>query len=149
MKKLIVLAALCLSFTGFYLTRPAVYADAAADVCAGIGVAVANGGGCDETNGGTTKSVGDVITSAVNFLSIIVGIIGTIMVIVGGFKYITSGGNDKGVSSAKSTITYALIGLVVAALAQVLVHFVLYRVTTTPSPAAPTGNSRPGGSGGP
>jgi hypothetical protein len=47
------------------------------------------------------------------------------MIIVGGLRYVTSGGSDASVTGAKNTILYAVIGLVIVALAQVLVHFVL------------------------
>jgi hypothetical protein len=47
------------------------------------------------------------------------------MIVFGGFKYITSGGDSNNVSGAKNTIIYAIIGLVIVALAQLIVHFVL------------------------
>ena len=67
------------------------------------------------------------IKTVVNILSAIVGVAAVIMVIVGGFRYVTSGGDSAGISSAKNTILYALIGLIIAALAQVIVRFVLGR----------------------
>jgi hypothetical protein len=70
-----------------------------------------------------------IIKTAVNILSIIVGIVAVIMIIVGGFRYITSGGNAERVKSAQNTILYAIIGLVVVALAQVIVRFVLTKTT--------------------
>ena len=51
------------------------------------------------------------------------------MIIFGGFRYITSGGNDNNVSSAKNTILYAVIGLVIVALSQFIVRFVLNTAT--------------------
>jgi hypothetical protein len=59
--------------------------------------------------------------------------VAVIMIIVGGLKYITSGGDSNNVSSAKSTIIYAIIGLVVVALAQFIVQFVLNKVTSSGS----------------
>ena len=59
--------------------------------------------------------------------SAIVGIIAVVMIIVGGIKYITSGGDSGNVTAAKNTILYAVIGLVVVALAQIIVKFVLGR----------------------
>ncbi|MBX4197631.1 pilin [Candidatus Saccharibacteria bacterium] len=53
------------------------------------------------------------------------GVIAVIMIIVGGFRYITSGGNPESTKSARNTILYAIIGLVVVALAQIIVRFVL------------------------
>ena len=49
------------------------------------------------------------------------------MIMVGGLKYMTSQGDSANVASAKNTILYAVIGLVVVALAQVIVKFVLDR----------------------
>jgi hypothetical protein len=51
------------------------------------------------------------------------------MIIWGGLRYITSGGDSAKITSAKNTIIYALIGLVVVALAQFIVKFVLAKVT--------------------
>ena len=61
----------------------------------------------------------------VNIFSIIVGIIAVIMIIYGGFKYITSGGDSGNVSGAKNTLIYAIVGLIIVALAQFIVRFVL------------------------
>jgi hypothetical protein len=67
------------------------------------------------------------IKTIVNILSVVVGIVAVIMIIIGGFRYITSGGKQESVTGAKNTIMYALIGLVIVALAQVIVRFVLTR----------------------
>jgi hypothetical protein len=51
------------------------------------------------------------------------------MIIIGGFRYITSGGDSGSVSSAKNTVLYAIVGLIIVALAQVIVRFVLSKST--------------------
>ena len=57
------------------------------------------------------------------------------MVIVSGLKYITASGDSSSISSAKNTLIYALVGLAIAALAQIMVHFVLTSaVNATPCP---------------
>lgn len=74
------------------------------------------------------KSVGDfqgLLNTVINIFSLVVGVIAVIMIIVGGLRYITSGGDSGKVSAAKTTIIYALVGLVIVALAQLIVHFVL------------------------
>jgi hypothetical protein len=76
----------------------------------------------------------DMVMKIINIFSWVVGAISVIMIIVGGFKYITSGGNEKGVSSAKTTILYAIIGLVIVALAQIIVRFVLNFVSNSGNP---------------
>jgi hypothetical protein len=63
--------------------------------------------------------------TVVNFFSVIVGAISVIMIIYGGFRYITSGGDSGRVGNAKNTLIYAVIGLFIVALAQLIVHFVL------------------------
>jgi len=74
------------------------------------------------------NTVNEIITTVINIFSIVVGVIAVIMIIIGGIKYITSGGDSNNISSAKTTIIYAIIGLVVVALVQVVVKFVLSRV---------------------
>ncbi|MDB5170384.1 MAG: rane protein of unknown function [Candidatus Saccharibacteria bacterium] len=69
--------------------------------------------------------VTDTIQVVVTILSIIVGIAAIIMIIISGLKYITSSGDAGRIGSAKTTLVYALIGLAIAALAQVLVSAVL------------------------
>lgn len=81
------------------------------------------GGHCSDGSG-----IYDTVAAIVQILSFVVGIAAIIMIIISGFKYIVSGGDSAKVGSAKNTLIYALIGLIVAALAQVLVHFVLNRV---------------------
>ena len=78
--------------------------------------------GCDtEGVGGFQKTLNRII----NVISLIVGVVAVIMIIYGGFRYITSGGTSEKVTSAKNTILYGLIGLIIVALAQVIVKFVL------------------------
>ena len=49
-----------------------------------------------------------------NTVLYIVGIIAVIMLIIGGIKYVISGGDSKKVTDAKNTILYAIIGLIIA-----------------------------------
>lgn len=81
-------------------------------------------------NTDATSTINDMITLVINIFSIIVGVISVIMIIIGGLKYITSGGDSGNVSGAKNTILYAVIGLVVVALSQVIVRFVLEKTTS-------------------
>ena len=83
--------------------------------------------GTETLDAGSTLSIGKIIGTVISILAWIIGIVSVFMVIFGGFRFVTSGGDSNAVSSARSTIFYALIGLVVAVLAQVLVHFVLNR----------------------
>lgn len=66
-----------------------------------------------------------LVQRIINVLSVIIGVIAVVMIIIGGLRYITSGGDSGNVSSAKNTILYAIVGLIVVALAQFIVRFVL------------------------
>jgi hypothetical protein len=55
----------------------------------------------------------------------IIGAVSVIMLIYGGIRYTTSGGNANSVTAAKNTILYAIIGLVVAIFAYAIVNWVL------------------------
>jgi len=74
---------------------------------------------------GNDNSIGTIAGNIVNLLSLVIGAVAVIMIIYGGFRYITSGGESNGVSSAKNTLIYAIIGLVIVVLAQIIVHFVI------------------------
>ena len=97
-----------------------VIADSVGDACAGIGL---TGGNCKNNGDGLST----VIKAIINILSAIVGVAAVIMIVIGGFRYITSGGEANKVSSAKNTIIYAIVGLIVVALAEFMVHFVIMR----------------------
>ncbi len=91
-------------------------------VCRGAGL----GAECQAPAGSPT--VDNTLKTVVNIFSFIVGFAAVIMIIIGGFRYITSGGDSNATSGAKNTILYAIIGLVVVALAQVIVQFVINKV---------------------
>ena len=82
------------------------------------------------SDGEDGSSINALATKVVNIFSIIVGAVAIIMIIYGGFRYITSGGDSGNVGNAKNTLIYAIVGLVIVALAQVIVHFVLAQATT-------------------
>ena len=66
-----------------------------------------------------------VFKQITNTILYIVGIIAVIMLIVGGIKYVISGGDAKKVTDAKNTVLYAIIGLVISFLAFAIVNFVI------------------------
>ncbi len=94
------------------------------EVCKGIEL---TGGTCGSA-ADAELAVGSIIKLVISILSILVGVVSVIMIIIGGFKYITSTGDPASVNSAKNTILYAVIGLVIVAMAQVIVRFVLTKV---------------------
>jgi hypothetical protein len=72
-----------------------------------------------------TSDVGNLVSTVVNILSMIVGVAAVIMIVYAGLRYVTSGGDAGSVGNAKSTLVYAIVGIIVAALAQVFVRLAL------------------------
>lgn len=83
--------------------------------------------GVDQSGGSTAPKAdaGAIIKSIVDILLFVVGAVSVIMIVIGGLKYVLSNGESAAVTSAKNTIFYAVIGLVVAALAYAIVHWVI------------------------
>lgn len=69
-----------------------------------------------------------VLVKVVQLVVVIVGIASVIMIIVGGMKYVLSSGDSNQAASAKNTVLYAVIGLVVATMSQAIVLFVLKKL---------------------
>ena len=99
---------------------PAIPANAADDNAVQSGINSAKGDGVAENLTGNSG----VFTTIVNTLLFIVGAVSVIMLIWGGIKYMTSGGDSNKLTSAKNTILYTIIGIAVAALSYAIVMWV-------------------------
>ncbi len=69
-----------------------------------------------------------VLTKVIQILVIIAGVASVIAIIIGGFKFILSSGDPNNIKSAKDTIIYAIVGLTITIIAQVIVTFVIMRL---------------------
>jgi cytochrome bd-type quinol oxidase subunit 2 len=98
-------------------------ADIAGGLCQGASLQIDPG--CTIEDDNSTTTVNKILEDVINIFSLVVGIVAVIMIIVGGLKYITSGGESGNITTAKNTILYAVVGLIIVALAQVIVRFVL------------------------
>ena len=116
MKKLqtIILAAALLVGVAAFVPGHEVLASAADTIQQGL-APVSNGDPALETR----------FKDIVNIMLFIIGAIAVIMIIYGGIRYVTSGGDSSSVKAAKDTILYAVIGLIVAILAYAIVNFVV------------------------
>lgn len=88
----------------------------------------------------------NVLRDAINYLSIAVGIVAVILIIFAGYRYITSGGDASKVATAKNALVYAIVGLIIVALAQLIVRFVINEVkspATNNPPASPSPSPGP------
>lgn len=85
-----------------------------------------SGGNADkEVCNSSGDDVGNLIQTVVNILLYALGAIAVIMIVVGGIRYTTSNGEAAQIKSAKDTILYSVIGLVVAMLSWAIVNFVV------------------------
>lgn len=81
--------------------------------------------GVDAVDPGGGGDLEELITTIVNVLLFLIGVLSVIMIIYGGFRFVTSGGSAESVKAAKNTILYSVVGLVVAILSFAIVNFVL------------------------
>lgn len=91
-------------------------------------------GGENIDTDGTTflLSEGGIFERIANALIILIGAVSVVMVIVGGFRYVTSQGDSSATESAKNTILYSLIGVVVAFFSYAAVQFVITQLGPQP-----------------
>ncbi len=88
------------------------------------GTSVLSGAQCAKSSD-QRGDIRKLIEIATNVLLFIIGAVAVIMIIIGGLRYTTSNGDSGQVTSAKNTILYGVIGLVVALLAYAIVNFVV------------------------
>jgi hypothetical protein len=80
-------------------------------------------------NGSIT--VNSIIGLVINLIMVFGCAMSVIVLIIGGLRYITSGGNASSVQGAKNTILYAIVGLVVSIAAYAIVSFVFTQFKIT------------------
>jgi hypothetical protein len=66
-----------------------------------------------------------IVTTVSNVMLFIIGALSVVMIIIGGLRYVISGGNTGNVTAAKNTILYAVVGLVIAVMAYAIINFVI------------------------
>ena len=93
-----------------------IFSDPDFDAC---GTEIANG------NDDPTLIITNLSSTIVNLFSVAIGAIAVVMLIYGGFRYITSAGSQERVQGAKNTILYAVIGLLIVIFAQTIIRFVV------------------------
>lgn len=81
--------------------------------------------GVNDVGGGSSPSLQVKFKDITNIILYVLGAVAVIMIIIGGFRYVTAGGDTGSVTAAKNTILYAVIGLIVALLAYAIVNFVI------------------------
>lgn len=87
--------------------------------------------------GSNTQQIGEIVLKVITWILGIAGTAAVLMIIVGGFQYITSAGSKEKIETAKTYLTYAIIGAVVILVAYVVVQTVNKLITGQPYTPAP------------
>jgi hypothetical protein len=88
------------------------------DVCSEVQTQNSNG----------TNPIIHIIKVVIDILSFAIGVAAVIILIISGLRFVLNGGDAKAVEQARSGVLYALVGIVVAVVAQTIVVFVLNRI---------------------
>lgn len=131
MKKIIIASLTTLALLAGVVATSAVFSEPAQAInvfsgsCGGGGGGGSGGGSGDLCGAASSDSAENLIKNVINILLYLVGIIAIIAIIIGGIRYVTSNGDSGAIKSAKDTVLYAVVGLVVAIMAFAIVNFVV------------------------
>lgn len=128
--KAITIAMFCLVFS-FSLTLPSFADDGfKGDPCGdGVPAEVKAASGC---NGEGSDQISRVVQGILNAVIASSGLVAVVYIVIGGINYMTSSGDATKVQKARQTILYAVIGLVVCALAFAIVNFTIDKINSKP-----------------
>jgi hypothetical protein len=85
----------------------------------------------DDSSGSSTNPIfgpSGILTIAIKLISLFIGVIAIIVIVISGLRFVFSNGDSNAAAGARTAIIYSVVGLIVAALAQVIVAFVLNNV---------------------
>ncbi|MFH0854482.1 MAG: pilin [bacterium] len=139
-KKIITLCAV-LCATGFIIAPLFVKANLSDNVWGGVegsGTVVGN----DMTEIGMgNKDPREIIASIIKIVLGFLGIIAVVIILVGGFKWMTAGGNEDQVGEAKKWIYSGVVGLLIVLASYALANFVLTQLMDVTEDDEPVGNA--------
>jgi hypothetical protein len=78
--------------------------------------------------GANDNPIADRLRNIANLIAIVAGAAAILLILVGGIQYVTSNGDTNKTASAKNTVIYSLVGLVVVALAAAIIDFVVSKL---------------------
>lgn len=119
-----ILMFLCLALP----VMPAYAVDVTSEACQGISDSAV----CKEAQQGQNSNPlfgpEGILTSAVSLLGFVVGVLSVIVLIVAGIRFAINGSNAQEITTARNTVIYAVVGILVAILAQGVVQFILKKL---------------------
>jgi len=123
MKKIIKVASF-ITLLSFLVVPAVTFAQADVDVFGGYEAEVRGEIGASDTD--IRVVIARIIRTAMGFL----GIVAVVIILIGGFKWMTAGGGEEKVGEAKKLIIAGIIGLAIILAAWAIASFVLSTLTT-------------------
>lgn len=88
-------------------------------------------GNCVENGVATLRCLPIVFHNTISALLALVGITAVFFIIMAGFKFATSGGDQKKVQDARKIMTYAILGVILVLLSFTIIYFISYATNTS------------------
>ena len=109
------------------IAPPAGAVDFLGDACQ---VAGADSAACNSRDGDRYQIIGanGVIARAANMIALVAGVAAVILIFIGAFQFITAAGDSGKITAARKTVMFAIVGLVVIALARTVIVFVVSKL---------------------
>jgi hypothetical protein len=123
-----VLVSLCLLAAPVLITAPALAWSPFQSVdCKG---AAASSAVCQDKSkkGNPLTGANGLFIKIANVIAIVAGVAAVIIIILAGLQMVTSGGSSEDIVNARRTLIYAVVGLIVIALARTIIGYVLGRI---------------------
>lgn len=79
-----------------------------------------------------SKTLMGLLTEILKYLLYLAGAIAVLFIVIGGFQYITSAGNEEQAEKGRNTLVNAIIGLVVIIMSYAIIQVIANAVTKTP-----------------
>lgn len=115
--------------TGFAIAAPLTIADANNQLFGAcndnVSQSANNGSSVCSSKNTTQNPIVKNINVAANIIAAVAGVVAVIMAIISGLTFVSSGGSPEAIANAKKQLTYAIVGLVVIALAWAITRFVV------------------------
>jgi hypothetical protein len=85
------------------------------------------------TNLGTNVPVVQTVANIINILLGFLGVIAVVLILIGGFKWMTSQGNEEKIGEAKKLLGAGVVGLVIIFVAYALAYFIVTQLANATS----------------
>lgn len=113
-------------FSGFGISYAATLTTVCNDSNITAGSGVSDSAFCKDKS--TTDPVIGTLNLVTNLITGIAGFVAVVMIIISGFKMVSSSGNPEKISQARTTIIYSLVGLLLIALARTIILFIVRKM---------------------